>query len=137
GDAVPNPLEERLIERRERDRLPHPRPSFVPCFDPDIRSETPANGALACAERSKKTSVRERIGFEVQSDLDDGEPVAYPSLVMKLLVAGPELSHVRIRRRMNRWEVRGNLLLDSLDDAAETGPRIELTDSGRVARGRH
>ena len=70
------------------------------------------------------------------ADLDDGEPVAYPSLVMQLLVAGPELSHVRIRRRMNRWEVRGDLLLDSLDDAAEEGARIEARECGRGGRGR-
>ncbi len=46
-DAGCDPLEEGLIQRREFDRLPHARPSFIPSLDAHVRAEGAADGALA------------------------------------------------------------------------------------------
>src|SRR6267143_1919591 len=49
ADAVRDPFEEDPVERHERDRLPHSCPTFVPRFDPHVRTEGPTDGALARA----------------------------------------------------------------------------------------
>src|SRR5438874_1654837 len=82
-----------------------------------VVAEHPAYGALARAKRGKETRVRQGVGFEVEPELDHPQAVAYPGLVVQLLVAGPELGHVRVRDRVERWPVGGNLFQRSLDDA--------------------
>src|SRR5438477_4020741 len=86
-------LQERPVEGHEGDRLPDAGPAFVPSLDPHLRTEGAADGALTRAKGSEETSVRQGIGFEVQSHLDHPEPFADPRFVMKLFVARPELCH--------------------------------------------
>src|SRR5256714_10927006 len=136
GDPVADLLEEDPIERHERDGLPHARPSSVPRFDAHVVAECPAYGALARAKRGKETRVRQGVGFEVEPELDHPQAITYPGLVVQLLVAGPELRHVRVRDRVERWPVGGNLLQRSRDDAAQEDARIEPGECGRCGRGR-
>src|SRR5256885_4936102 len=54
----------------------------------------------------KETRIRKRVGFEVQTELDHAQAVAYPGLVVQLFVARPQLGHVGVRGRMDRRKVR-------------------------------
>src|SRR5439155_5810306 len=129
-NALPDALQEGPVERREGDGLPDAGPAFVPSLDPHFGTEGPPDRALARAEGSEETSVRQGIGFEVQSDLDHSEPFTDPRFVMELLVARPELCHVRpgggVKRRIARCGAR----LHYLHDAGEEGSLIEPRECG-------
>src|SRR5919201_6987620 len=131
GESGPNAIDEVLVESGEPDRFPHASPSFVPALDAHLSVdpvEGAADRALARAKSGEETSVRERIGLKVQADLDDSEAIAYPRLVVELLIARPELRHERVRHRVEARKHRWPLILDPRDDAAEEGVRVELRE---------
>src|SRR5437667_1841729 len=135
-DAFPDALQEVPVERHEGDGLPDAGPAFVPSLEPHFGTESPPDGALARAEGSEETSVRQGIGFEVQSDLDHSEPFTDPRFVMELLVARPELRHAGPGGGVKRWIVRSGAGLHSLHDAAEERSLIEPTECRRGGRDR-
>src|SRR5437667_7916 len=91
-------LEEFVVERAERDRLPDARPSLVPGLDTRIVAEVIADRTLPRFERGQQTRVRERIGLEVEPELDHANAAPHPYLVMQLWIAEPQLRHVGVSR---------------------------------------
>ena len=136
GETSADAFLEGAVQRGELDGLPDPGPSFVPTFDSHLAVERTMDRALPRAEGGKETSVCERIGLEVQADLDDAEPFAYPGFVVQLPVARPELRHVRVRHRMEPRSAGRARFLSSRGETAEERARIESAGCGCGGGGR-